>query len=221
MADFVGYYRVSTQRQGSSGLGLEAQRTAVAAYVQAVGGRLIAEIDEVESGAKADRPKLEAAMKLAKSKKAMLVIAKLDRLARDVGFVSDLMRSGVEFVAADMPHANKLTVHIIAAIAEYEREVIGKRTKEALARAKARGVILGNPKVRSVSGRGSAQAKDNADAFAKRIAPHINAIRSQGITSLSRIAAALDACSVRTQRGKLWTAAGVKNVVARIERIGA
>ncbi len=146
----VTYLRVSTDRQGQSGLGLDAQRAAVAAYV--AGRPVLGEFVEVESGRKDDRPQLAAALALCRQRRAVLVIAKLDRLARSVAFISNLMASGVEFVAADMPQANRLTVHILAAVAEHEREMISQRTKAALAAAKARGTRLGNPRPRHGSG---------------------------------------------------------------------
>src|SRR5690348_9040720 len=154
MVDFVAYYRVSTQGQGNSGLGLDAQRAAVHAHVQQVGGGLIGEFTEIESGALDERTELNLALKQCRSQKALLVIAKLDRLARSVHFIAQLLNSGVEFVAADMPHANKLTIHIIAAVAEYEREVIAQRTKAALAAAKLRGVRLGNPRAAEAAHKG-------------------------------------------------------------------
>jgi DNA invertase Pin-like site-specific DNA recombinase len=215
MAPFIAYYRVSTQGQGQSGLGLDAQRAAVQAYVQSIGGTLLAEHTEVESGAVDDRAQLKAALKQCRTEKAMLVIAKLDRLARSVHFISELLQSGVEFVAADMPHANKLTIHIIAAVAEYEREVIAQRTKAALAAAKARGVRLGNPAAASQSKVASDRARSQADAYAKRVMPVIQTLQTQGVTSFSRIAKALEESDVRTQRGGRWTAAGVRNILLR------
>ena len=132
---YVAYYRVSTQRQGQSGLGLDAQRQAVSRYVN--GGQLVAEFTEVESGKRStNRPQLQAALEECKRRHAVLLIAKLDRLARNVHFISGLMEAGVEFIAADMPFANKLTVHVMAAMAEWEREQISQRTKDALATAK-------------------------------------------------------------------------------------
>lgn len=216
MAGFVAYYRVSTQKQGAKGLGLDAQRSAVRDYVLAVQGDLVGEFEEIESGNNSIRPKLHQAIRFAKSKKAMLVIAKLDRLARNVHFISELLESGVEFVAADLPHANKLTIHIIAAVAEYEREMIGKRTKEALQRAKARGVRLGNPNAASQAKFASMRAVDKANTFAKQVAPFIEAARMQGIVTLSGIAAALNANGIATQRGSRWTATGVSNVLRRL-----
>src|SRR4051794_33128778 len=138
MDKYIAYYRVSTDRQGCSGLGLDAQRAAVASYLA---GRepLLAEYTEIESGKKNDRPQLAVALGECHRRRARLVIAKLDRLARNVHFISGLMESGVDFVAVDMPEANRLTLHILAAVAEHEREMISRRTKEALAAAKARG----------------------------------------------------------------------------------
>ncbi len=141
----VSYLRVSTARQGASGLGLESQREAVARFTATGGHTLLTEFVEVESGAKAARPNLAAALTSCRLHRARLVIAKLDRLARNMAFIANLMDGGVEFVACDMPHANRLTLHLLAAIAEHEREMISQRTKAALQAAKARGVRLGNP----------------------------------------------------------------------------
>src|SRR5215469_5908263 len=139
----VAYYRVSTARQGRSGLGLEAQRQAVSDYLNGGAWDLVAEFTEIESGKRNDRPELSRALELCRRQKATLVIAKLDRLARNVAFIANLMESRVDFVAVDMPQANRLTVHILAAVAEHEREMIVARTKAALAAAKARGKRLG------------------------------------------------------------------------------
>src|SRR5262245_9850761 len=143
MQRFIAYYRVSTKRQGKSGLGLEAQRDAVQRHVAACGGKLIAEYTEVESGKLKDRPQLAAALSHARGKGATLVIAKLDRLARNVAFTSALMESGADFVCCDVPHANRLTIHILAAVAEDEATRISQRTTAALAAARRRGVKLG------------------------------------------------------------------------------
>jgi DNA invertase Pin-like site-specific DNA recombinase len=142
---FVAYYRVSTDRQGRSGLGLEAQQKAVRDYLDGGAWEIVAEFVEVESGKRADRPELARALDACRKHKARLVIAKLDRLSRNLAFIATLMDSGVEFVAVDNPHANKLTIHILAAVAEHEREMISERTKAALAAAKARGKKLGTP----------------------------------------------------------------------------
>ena len=142
---FVSCYRVSTDKQGKSGLGLDAQRRAVQQYLNGGTWPLIGEFTEIESGKRNERPELAKALAACKRQKAKLVIAKLDRLSRNLAFIATLMDSGVEFIAVDNPHANKLTVHILAAVAQHEREVIAQRTKDALQAAKARGVVLGNP----------------------------------------------------------------------------
>jgi DNA invertase Pin-like site-specific DNA recombinase len=141
----IAYLRVSTARQGQSGLGLAAQRAAVSAYAAANHQTIVSEYVEIESGGKADRPQLALALAACRLHRAVLVIAKLDRLARNVAFIANLMDGGAEFVACDMPHANRLTLHIMAAMAEYERRVISERTKLALAAARVRGVRAGNP----------------------------------------------------------------------------
>ena len=142
---FVSYYRVSTDKQGKSGLGLDAQRRAVQQYLNGGTWSLIGEFTEIESGKRNERPELAKALAACKRQKAKLVIAKLDRLSRNLAFIATLMDSGVEFIAVDNPHANKLTIHILAAVAQHEREMIAQRTKDALQAAKARGVVLGNP----------------------------------------------------------------------------
>ncbi len=144
---YVIYLRVSTDQQGRSGLGMEAQRAAVIRHTVATGGRIVAEHVEVESDRRKDRPQLAAALEACRALRAVLVIAKLDRLARNVAFVSNLMESRVEFVTTDLPTVNCLTVHILAAVAEEEARMISARTKAALAAAKARGVVLGNPRL--------------------------------------------------------------------------
>ena len=166
---FIGYLRVSTEKQGQSGLGLDAQRKAIEDYLNGGKWELLAEYVEIESGKRSDRPELAKALAHSKATGATLVIAKLDRLSRNVAFISNLMESGVEFVAADMPMANRLTVHVLAAVAEHEREMISQRTSAALAAAKARGAKLGNPNgARALRGLGNAHAvaavKAGADA---------------------------------------------------------
>ena len=202
---FVAYFRVSTDRQGKSGLGLEAQREAVMNYLNGGNWTLAGEFTEVESGKRADRPELDKALAACKKHKARLVIAKLDRLSRNLAFIATLMESGVEFVAVDNPHANKLTVHILAAVAQHEREMISERTKAALAAAKKRGQRLGNPNLSAAAKRGVAALKANARQFAANVRPIIEEIMRAGFTSHNAIAAKLNERNVRTARGGKWT----------------
>jgi DNA invertase Pin-like site-specific DNA recombinase len=198
---FIAYFRVSTDRQGKSGLGLDAQREAVMDYLN--GGRwtLIGEFTEVESGKHADRPELEKALAACKKQKAKLVIAKLDCLSRNLAFIAAIMESGVEFVAVDNPHANKLTVHILAAVAQHEREMISERTKAALAAAKKRGQRLGNPGITEVAKRGRAVASANARRFAANVRPIIEEIMRTGASSHNAKRRHLTAKVLRSQRG--------------------
>jgi len=217
---FIGYLRVSTEKQGQSGLGLDAQRKAIEDYLNGGRWELLAEYVEIESGKRSDRPELAKALAHSKATGATLVIAKLDRLSRNMAFISNLMESGVEFVAADMPMANRLTVHVLAAVAEHEREMISQRTSAALAAAKARGAKLGNPNgARALRGLGNAHAvaavKAGADARMSRILPVIEAIRGEGTTSLHRIAEELNRRGILTARGGQWYATTVKNLVDR------
>jgi DNA invertase Pin-like site-specific DNA recombinase len=202
---FVAYFRVSTDRQGKSGLGLDAQREAVMSYLNGGPWTLVAEFTEIESGKRADRPELEKALAACKKQKAKLVIAKLDRLSRNLAFIATLMESGVEFVAVDNPHMNKLTIHILAAVAEHEREMTSDRTKAALAAAKKRGQVLGNPNLAEAARRGRAIAKANARRFAANVRPIIDEIMRAGATSHNAIAAKLNERNVRTARGGTWT----------------
>ena len=174
----------------------------------------------MESGKRNDRPQLTAALAHAKATGATVVIAKLDRLARNLAFISNLMESGVEFVAADMPMANRLTVHVLAAVAEHEREMISQRTKAALAAAKARGTKLGNPNgARALRGRGNASAvaaiRASAAAHTAQVLPVIAAIQAEGKVSLHSIAAELNRRGILTARGGRWYAATVRNTLAR------
>lgn len=215
---FVSYLRVSTARQGVSGLGLEAQRTAVTSYLNGGDWTLIQEVVEVESGKRNDRPALADALRLCRKHKAILVIAKLDRLARNVAFISNLMESGVEFVAVDMPQANRFVVHILAAVAEHEAEAISKRTKAALAAAKARGTQLGGRRVSAdrFAEIGAAARKvrtEKADKRAAEIMPLIRSIQTSGATSLRQIAASLNEQNVTTSRGGEWSAVQVQRVI--------
>src|SRR5918997_6032270 len=175
---FVAYFRVSTDKQGARGLGMDAQRSAVARHLAGHPGALLAEFVEVESGRRTDRPELLAALTLCRQK-ATLVIAKLDRLARNVHFISGLMESGVEFVAVDMPHANRLTLHILAAVVEHEREMTSQRTRAALAAAKARGTRLGRPKGVDLSGV-RAHRSERTARFADSVRPIVTELRGRG-----------------------------------------
>ena len=229
---FVAYYRVSTEKQGRSGLGLEAQQEAVRSYLNGGNWRLAAEVVEIESGKRNDRPKLAEALRLCRLQGATLIIAKLDRLARNVAFISNLMESGVEFTAVDFPQANRLTVHILAAVAEHEREMISKRTKDALAAAKARGVKLGGVRPKHVEKwgeRGNLPAVGDKGREISRtvriakandrlslVAPIVREIRASGVTSLRQIAAALNERGIPTPRGAEWQAPQVKRVLERI-----
>jgi DNA invertase Pin-like site-specific DNA recombinase len=212
---FVAYFRVSTDRQGKSGLGLEAQREAVMNYLNGGSWTLAAEYVEVESGKHSERPQLMAALAACKKHRAKLVIAKLDRLSRNLAFIAALMDSGVEFVAVDNPHANKLTVHILAAVAQHEREMISQRTKDALQAAKARGKRLGNPRLAEARGKAIAASTAAADAFAANVLPIIQQIQDSGISSFRGVAKALTARGVKTARGGQWSAAQVSDIVNR------
>lgn len=213
---FIAYYRVSTKRQGVSGLDLSAQKKAVEAYLNGGAWELLAEYKDVESGKDDDRPELLRAIEHAKKARATLVIAKLDRLSRKVSFVSRLMDSGVRFVAADNPSANELTINILAAVAQEERRMIGERTRAALAEAKKRGVQLGNPRLADARGAADAARQAKADQFAANVAPAIRQLQAAGCVSLRDIASALNARGIRTRRGlPNWTAAAVSRVVAR------
>src|SRR5262249_11175912 len=174
---------------------------------------LIGEFTEVESGKRNQRPELVKALAVCKRQRAKLVIAKLDRLSRNLAFIATLMGSGVEFVAVDNPHANKLTVHILAAVAQHEREMIAQRTKDALQAAKARGVVLGNPKLADVRDRAVASLKADADRFARNVAPIIREIQSAGVASHRGIARSLSARGVTTARGGTWPAVQVAAIL--------
>ena len=213
---FVAYFRVTTGKQGRSGLGLDAQRKAVRDYLDGGTWSLIGEFTEVESGKRNERPELVKALAACKRNKAKLVIAKLDRLSRNLAFIATLMDSGVEFVAVDNRHANKLTVHILAAVAQHEREMIAQRTKDALQAAKARGVVLGNPKLDAVRDRAVASVKADADRFAKNVVPIIREIQSAGARSHRGIARSLNARGVATARGGAWTAVQVGAILRRV-----
>jgi DNA invertase Pin-like site-specific DNA recombinase len=217
---FVSYLRVSTARQGRSGLGLEAQRDAVRKYLDGGKWKLVAEFVEVESGKNNARPKFAEALHRAKVTGASLVVAKLDRLSRNAAFLMTLRDSGVDFVAADLPDANTMTVGIMATVAQYEREAISKRTRAAMAAAKKRGRRFGNPNgARCLQGVGNDAAiealKVKASQRAEEIAPIIEDIRASGATTLREIADELNAREILTARGGQWHACTVRNVIQR------
>lgn len=213
---FVAYYRVSTDGQERSGLGLEAQKRAVTDYLTGTRGTLIGEFTEVESGKKNDRPKLKQALKQCELKRATLIVAKLDRLARNVAFISNLMESKVEFVACDFPKANRLTIHVLAAVAEHEREMISQRTKDALASAKARGIKLGSPQNLNQEARingAQTSRKRRAELSLSRIQsiwPIIEDLKKEGVCTLIKIADGLNEMGFTAPRGGKWYPAQVK-----------
>ncbi|WP_353066436.1 recombinase family protein [Tunturibacter psychrotolerans] len=220
---FISYLRVSTARQGASGLGLEAQREAVSRYLNGGQWQLIQEVVEVESGRRNDRPAIAEALRLCRLHKATLIIAKLDRLARNVHFISSLMESGVDFLACDFPEANRLTVHILAAVAEHEASMISSRTKAALAAAKARGTVVGGQRgslerMASMAVKGTlASANVRRQSAAKRrddLFPVIERLRVDGATSLRAIANELNKTGLTTARGCIWTATQVQRVLS-------
>ncbi|WP_234992367.1 recombinase family protein [Roseisalinus antarcticus] len=222
----MAYERVSTARQGRSGLGLEAQRAAIDAYAAVSGSDVTARFTEVESGGKNNRPDLRAALDLARLTGATLVIAKLDRLSRNAAFLLTLQASGVRFLACDMPEANDLTVGIMALVAQQEREAISRRTKEALAAAKARGVKLGNPNgaraLRRAGKGGEALGVTvvaNADLHAASLAPVVRKLQTQGHSTLRALAAQLNASGMQTRRGGRWHVSSVRNLLKRIGRL--
>jgi DNA invertase Pin-like site-specific DNA recombinase len=215
---FVAYYRVSTKRQGQSGLGLEAQRAAVLAHL---GRAPDHEFTEVESGKRSDRPELLKALDLAELTGATLIVAKLDRLSRNAAFLLTLRDcSKVPIVFADMPKADRFVIGVMAMIAEWEREQIGKRTKEALAAAKARGTVLGGDRgnlggVRALgTSRSAAKRSETAKARAAKVLPHIEAAKAQGHRSTRAIAAYLNRKGIRTARGADWRSGSVGRLLA-------
>lgn len=209
MANFVSYIRVSTEKQGESGLGLEAQRETVARHIGS--NTLLAEYLEIESGKRsANRPQLLAALDMCKRKKAVLVIAKLDRLSRNLFFIAGLLESGVEFIACDNPHANKMTIQLLAVFAEFEREQTSARTKAALKAAKARGTVLGNP--RWQDGLTKARQARNPVQPASQVVQMMRQHRDEGMT-LRAIADKLNGLGLRTPKGNQWYACTVRNAM--------
>lgn len=222
----ISYLRVSTARQGASGLGLEAQKAACERFAQERGAVIASTFVEVESGKRGDRPELERAMREAHLTGATLLIAKLDRLSRDAAFLLKLQKDGVRFIAADMPEATDFTVGIMALVAQQEREAISKRTKEALQAARARGTKLGNPNGAAAlqrAGKGNsaslAAVQDRAVAFAHRLHPVLTELEGAGIITLPQIANALNARGVLSPRGSKWYPASVRVLKARLSTL--
>ena len=219
---FVAYYRVSTQKQGRSGLGLEAQREAVTTYLNGGRWQLVAELVEIESGKRSDRPKLAEALRLCRLHKAILLVAKLDRLARNVAFISALMESGVKFRAVDMPEVNEMVVHILASVAEGEARAISQRTRAALQAAKARGQVLGGLRwdITSVGQQGREAAlqvrQANAAKYREDVLPIIADIQaSSDHLSYRQIAAELNERGIPAPRGGDWSGVQVLRVLNR------
>jgi DNA invertase Pin-like site-specific DNA recombinase len=217
---FVAYYRVSTEQQGKSGLGQEAQRQAVRGYLNGGNWKLIAEFEEQESGKNNDRPKLAAALKLCRLTGATLIVAKLDRLSRSAAFLVNLMESRVKFVCVDNPNANELTIHILAAVAQQERKAISERTRAALGAAKKRGVALGNPNLEAVRPTDTSAANAKRGAMAREwsadLAEVIADIRESGTSTLIGIAGKLNERGITTRRGGKWSAVQVRRVMERL-----
>ena len=220
MIKYIAYYRVSTVKQGQSGLGLEAQRASVADYLAGVKGELINEYTEIQSGKKNNRLELDKALRKCRLTGATLLIAKLDRLSRNAAFLMNLQESAIKFIACDMPEANNLTVGLMACLADYERVLISKRTKEALKAAKARGVKLGNPKLDQVRCTDTTAARTARVEKAKErnteILEVINEIQSNAGSELSlrQISKQLNSAGYTTARGKAWQATSVMRVLA-------
>lgn len=220
---YVAYYRVSTQKQGRSGLGLEAQQEMVRNFIRQNGGEIVAEYQEVESGKDDERPQFIKAMRHAHVVGGKLLVGKLDRLSRDLHFITSLQKSHVDFIVADMPNCDSFTINIYGALAQREREMISERTKAGLAAAKVRGIKLGKPEnltseISSV-GRslGRQQQAANADRFAAMVRPRIEELQQKG-QSLRAIATTLESEHFKTARGGKWTASSVRNLMLRSQQ---
>ena len=225
MKPIVAYYRVSTQKQARSGkkglgLGLEAQREALERFAQANGLQIVTEFTEIETGKGADalelRPQLASALNMARKRKCSIAVAKLDRLSRDVHFISGLMVHRIPFIVAELgADIDPFVLHIYAALAQKERALISERTKAALRAAKAQGTVLGNPRLSDAAARGTAAGKSRADQFAANLLPLVREIQKAGASSLNAIADALNKRGIRTARGKEWTHVQVGHVLRR------
>jgi hypothetical protein len=234
----VSYLRVSTARQGDSGLGLSAQQRSIAEYVTRTGSKVLAEFTEIESGKKSDRPVLDEALKLCAVTGATLIVGRLDRLSRDINFVTGLQKTGVKFIAADLPEANEMMIQILSVISTYERELICKRTKAALHSARIRGPVFCAKRNRYTLPLGAAALQNlhpekfeegrkkgidsqikKADEFAARLSPIINRLQEQGIKTLRDTAEKLNESGILTPRGLKgrWTPQAVKNLLLRLK----
>lgn len=233
-ARLIAYYRVSTARQGRSGLGLDAQHEAIRSHLDGSSDELLAEYTEIESGRRSDRPELAKALAACRLHRAKLVIAKLDRLSRNVAFVSNLMESGVDFIACDMPSANGLTIHMLAAVAENEAKAISERTRVALAAAKRRGTRLGGFRGRAATDadrqRACAAKVNIANARATDLAATIHALQAEGVLTYRAIATRLQSIGIPTTgshdkngrptgHGGVWSGVGVRRILARLQMI--
>lgn len=219
---FIAYYRVSTKQQGNSGLGLEAQKKSVLDFINGGGAKIVEEFTEVESGRKNERVELQKAFAACRVHGAILVVAKLDRLARDAHFLLGLKDAGIDFVCCDLPSANRLTVGIMAMVAEEEARLVSIRTKAALQAAKERGTKLGTPEnltneYRLVGSEvGNLVKIEKANSYANDLAPIIREIQNSGTTTLKGISESLNARGIRTQRGKKFYPTSVKNILNRL-----
>lgn len=211
---FIAYYRVSTEKQGKSGLGLEAQRESVLKHVEQEGGTLIAEYSDVISGASETREQLDAALRRCEREKATLIISKLDRLARQLSFLAKFIESKVPLVVAELPHANKMLLQMMAVFAEAERDMVSQRTKDALAAAKKRGVVLGNPKLADARVTAAEARKRKADEFASKHCQDVLRWRNKGHT-LAAIAERLNDIKWLGPRGGKWHPTSVSNLIDR------
>lgn len=223
MPSYIAYYRVSTQHQSNSGWGLEAQKDAVRSYLATIPeATLEAEYQEIGSGARNDRPELQRAITHCLTSKGTLVVSRLDRLSRDAAFLLELQQSRLNFVTADMPDADSFTISVMASLAEKERKMISERIKAALAASKARGTKLGGYRENAFRGNyfagGRAMAKA-ADDRAIQLAGYIRKGQRDGV-SLRGIASILDKAGITTARGGVWTAAGVRNMIKRLDAMG-
>ncbi len=217
MRHFISYLRVSTDKQGEQGHGISAQRQSIQNHLAADSGELLDEYVEVESGKKNDRPELQKAISRCKMSRATLIIAKLDRLSRNLAFIANLMDAGIDFVACDNPYANKLTIHILAAIAEHEREMISRRTREALAAAKAKGIKLGGYRGTMVTDKIRQDAllarQAKSKEYSANVIPMIQEHLGIGY-SLNATARILNQQKIVTVRGGKWTAKSISRILS-------